>query len=637
MQKTYYRGLPLQPLGSDAMREMLLDLLGSDPSLNGLADLIVERTAGNPFFIEETVHQLVESGSLQGKRGAYRLTHPVAHVAIPPTVEAVLASRIDRLGEREKALLQTASVIGREVPLAVLGRVADLPESDLAYALDELVRAEFLYEAALYPETEYAFRHPLIQDVAYRSQLAERRSRVHRAVAQSILALAPDKAQERAALLAHHWEGAGEPLEASRWHLTASAWVGRSDHAQALHHLRTGRSLLESAPSSGDAEGLLLGVLGQILYHGWRIGLPAEEATDVYSRARSLAERAGDPTTLVVIIATYAAVRALSGEIADALALSREAWEIFGKGPGHPGLALTMRVNLSYLMFILGDWPESMAILEEGVAVNPEDPTLGADLIGFSPWIWMSAVRGLLNAYMGRPERTLEMIDAALDVARRHGDMEIEGWLHGMYAAYARMTGDLEALGAHGRQAVAIAEKIGSAFSRALAYENLGQSYSVRGEWADAVAALEQALGIMRGHGVGIEQSPFVLWMLAEAYLESEDDRALQTAEEAVAEAQRLGTKALEVEALRVLARALVRERGAEAAGRARDSLERALALVKVTGGVAAEPDVRLALAELAAATGDDAARMRQLREAQRILTRMGATVRAERVATLLS
>jgi adenylate cyclase len=163
---------------------------------------------------------------------------------VPPTVQAVLASRIDRLADGEKRALQTASVIGSTFTEPVLKRVAELAEPDLDAALRSLEAAEFLYPEALYPEAEYAFKHPLTQEVAYRSQLSERRARVHAAVARALEDLAPAKLDERAALLAYHWESAGEAEEAVRWHRRAAEWAGASDPPEALKHWQSVRTLL---------------------------------------------------------------------------------------------------------------------------------------------------------------------------------------------------------------------------------------------------------------------------------------------------------------------------------------------------------------------------------------------------------
>jgi Predicted ATPase len=214
---SHYGQFTLRPLGEDASGELLDELLGPHPSLDGVADLVRERAGGNPFFIEEVVQGLVEAGSLQGQRGAYALAHTIGEVKIPPTVQAVLASRIDRLSERDKSLLQTAAVIGRQFSRRLIGRVCGLTDSELDAALRTLIEAELIYEAATYPEEEYTFRHALTEEVAYDSQLAKRRVRTHAAVADALVQLEAEKRDERArsspSLRARRRAARGRPLE----------------------------------------------------------------------------------------------------------------------------------------------------------------------------------------------------------------------------------------------------------------------------------------------------------------------------------------------------------------------------------------------------------------------------------------
>ncbi len=171
-----FNQLPLLPLGPEAALELLEDLLGKEPTLSRLRDVIRDRTAGNPFFMEEVVLSLAEARALEGARGHYRVAHPVQEIEIPATVQVVLAARIDRLPDRDKTLLQTASVIGKSFAKPILRRVANFPDDELVFSLGRLRQAEFLYDEAIYPEASYAFKHPLTQEVAYRSQLAERRA-----------------------------------------------------------------------------------------------------------------------------------------------------------------------------------------------------------------------------------------------------------------------------------------------------------------------------------------------------------------------------------------------------------------------------------------------------------------------------
>src|SRR5262249_48505973 len=250
MQRSYYQQLPLAPLGPEAINELFADLLGSDPSLRRLHELIQDRTGGNPFFVEEIVQSLVETGALVGTRGAYRLGKSAEGVGVPGTVQSVLAARIDRLPDREKRVLQTASVIGEKFSEPILRRVADLGE--LPAALHALMNAEFIYQEALYPETEYTFKHPLTREVAYRSQLAERRARIHAAVARAIEETNAGKLGERAALLAYHWEHADEAREAAKWHRRAAEWMGLDNSVEALSHWQSERRLLDSLPDTAE-------------------------------------------------------------------------------------------------------------------------------------------------------------------------------------------------------------------------------------------------------------------------------------------------------------------------------------------------------------------------------------------------
>jgi class 3 adenylate cyclase len=222
---SHYHQCALPPLGDQASRELLRDLLGGDGSLGDLAEHIREHTRGNPFFTEEVVQALVAAGRLVGVRGAYRLTAPPETLALPATVQALLAARIDRLGEETKHVLQAAAVIGQQFDEPLLAEVSGLGERDLQGALGQLQDGEFLRMVAAAPRPEYAFKHPLMREVAYRSQLQEPRARLHAAVATALEALRADRLGEAAAFIAHHWEASGRRFEAARWRRRAALKV----------------------------------------------------------------------------------------------------------------------------------------------------------------------------------------------------------------------------------------------------------------------------------------------------------------------------------------------------------------------------------------------------------------------------
>src|SRR5499433_2594862 len=184
--KTYYTQLRLDPLPPGNADEFLQALLGDDASLKPLTHLLIARTEGNPFFLEESVRTLVETGVLVGEPSAYRLGQVLPTIQVPATVQAVLAARIDRLPPEEKQLLQAAAVIGPEVPLPLLQAVAEQPEAALHRGLAHLQASEFLYETRLFPERAYTFKHALTQQVAYHSLLTSTRQRYHAQLAQAL-------------------------------------------------------------------------------------------------------------------------------------------------------------------------------------------------------------------------------------------------------------------------------------------------------------------------------------------------------------------------------------------------------------------------------------------------------------------
>jgi class 3 adenylate cyclase/tetratricopeptide (TPR) repeat protein len=413
--KTYYTQLRLDPLPPESAEELLQALLGDNPSVQSLKRLLIERTEGNPFFLEENVRTLVETGALVGERGTYRLVQDLQTLQMPPTVQAVLAARIDRLPPEEKRLLQTAAVIGKDVPFALLQAIAELPEDTLRLGLTHLQAAEFLYETSLFPELEYTFKHALTHEVAYGGILHERRRALHGLIVEAMEQRSAERLAEQVEQLAHHalrgevWEKvllycrqAGTKALARSANREAAAYFEQA--LGALTHLPDSRERHEQAidlrldlrpalapfgemgqifPYLRDAERLAEALgdqrrLGRALFYMtrafWEMG-DQERALDTGQRVFSLANDLDDFSLQILAHYSLGRVHFDLGNYHQAVELYRNnvtlltgdlSRERFGMG-GLP--AVVSRVELSEALAELGEFAAGLPYGEEAIRI----------------------------------------------------------------------------------------------------------------------------------------------------------------------------------------------------------------------------------------------------------------------------
>ena len=632
MQRSYYQQLPLLPLGPEAIKELFADLLGSDPSLHRLRELIQERTGGNPFFIEEIVQSLIETGVVAGARDVYRLVAPVEEVGLPATVQSVLAARIDRLSEREKRLLQTASVIGTKFSEPILRRVVDLGDGDLPGALRALTSAEFLYQEALYPEIEYAFKHPLTREVAYRSQLAERRARVHAAVARALGEADSEKLGELAALLAYHWEHAGDAREAAKWHRRAAEWVGLNNTPEALRHLGSVRQFLDTLPETPQNLEERAAVRARIMNHLARMGDPEDQATSLFREARELATRSGVPHVLSQVLNGFGVLRLYAGAAAEALDPLLESIRCADETEDI-GLRVAVRFGLTVAYYHAGRPRECLAVTEQGLGLAHGNLELGADRMGWSPSLGLRCWHGLALSLTGHPRDGGAEFDRVIELARTSQQLTPLCVSHANNVLRCEVMGEAAPALAHGRQAVDYAERTGNQIARIFAYLCLGIANVLNGAWRDALEVLGTALTTGRERRLQLWEGS-VLAVMAAAYLGLGDcEKALALAEESIAGGRERGSRSRELPALLTRARAFRETEGAEAVRKIEATLAEAEAWLEMSGAKSYEPFLHVERAELARLTGDGAACQRELREAHRLFTEIGAPIRAEQVA----
>jgi class 3 adenylate cyclase/tetratricopeptide (TPR) repeat protein len=417
--KSFYAQLRLDPLNREGAGEMLAALLGDGSELEPLKRLVIEKTEGNPFFMEEMTQALFDQGFLV-RDTAVRLTRPIAELRVPTTVQGVLASRIDRLGAEEKELLQILSVIGRVCPLSLIQQITSGSEDRLERWLATLQAGEFLYEQPGIPETEYVFKHALTQEVAYGSLLNEQRRRLHERIAQAIESVFPGRLEDQYGSLARHYRLSDNPGKAVYYlERAAEQAVARSANAEAGEHLDAALSLLERLPQGieRDRRELRLQMARGALLTSTR-GFGAPERERVCERARDLCKAIGESEELLPIFFQLGQVYISQGRFGAARELVDEAQRA-AESVGDRVQLIFAHHNSGECRFWAGEITDARFHLERGTALYDRscDSRL-ATAYGVDPLVLSGGFLASSDCLLGRPDHGLRRARALVDHAR---------------------------------------------------------------------------------------------------------------------------------------------------------------------------------------------------------------------------
>ncbi|HWN90179.1 MAG TPA: hypothetical protein VNQ15_02170, partial [Verrucomicrobiae bacterium] len=369
--KTYYGQVRLDPLAAESAEALLSTLLGDAPDLLPLKSLLIERTQGNPFFLEESTRTLIETRVVVGRRGAFHLASPLSSIRVPATVQAILAARIDRLGPDEKRLLQSAAVIGREFSLPLLQAVMGGGEEDLGSGLARLQSAEFLYESSLFPEIEYTFKHVLTQEVAYEGLLQGKRRALHARILEAIEMLWADRLASQVEQLAHHafrggvWDKAVVYLRQA-----GTKALARSASGAAVGFFEQALAALEYAPE--DRATMEQGIDIRLDLRQALVPLADRRRIfDHMQKAESLAHTLGDERRLRWIAYALAHYHYLSNDQERAQEIARRALDLSaGVDLAHE---VAVNVLLGYSLHITGNYRQATEVLRRNVDVLSGD------------------------------------------------------------------------------------------------------------------------------------------------------------------------------------------------------------------------------------------------------------------------
>ena len=362
--RTYYRQLRLDSLETATAHQLLDDLLGE--RVAELKHMLIQRTDGNPFFIEEIVRSLVETGVLTGDRGHYSLTSSLHSLPIPPTAQAVVAARIDRLDPVEKGVLQAAAVVGKDVPVALLERIVDHAPDVLTHRLAALQAAEFLYEARLFPDVEYTFKHALTHDVTYRGLLHDQRRKLHGKIVDAVLEGSSSRLDEWLSTLAHH------AFAAERWDQAAALArqgslraFARSAYTESAIAAQQALDALEHLPITNETTALAIDTrmdLRDALFVTGQI----EKSLKTLEEAKVLAEGCGDADRLAKVLAVMANAQWIVGNAVAAVAVGERA-RIVAESSGDLASTVRARVGLGQAYTSLGRYTDAERVLRRNV------------------------------------------------------------------------------------------------------------------------------------------------------------------------------------------------------------------------------------------------------------------------------
>jgi class 3 adenylate cyclase/tetratricopeptide (TPR) repeat protein len=584
MQRSHYRQVNMPPLTTGDAQLLLRECCGDDASLALVGRNIVERAQGNPFFLEELVNTLAERGDFDGERGAYQLRGGIDAIPLPRTVQAVIAARIDRLEERAKQVLETASVIGREFSLSILLLVTKLSDVALSEALWQLRQAELLYDLPPYEKGLHAFRHPLIQEVAYRALLHERRRRLHGAIAQA-LEVSKDRKEEQAALLAYHYEQAGETLKAAQQNMRAAMWVGANETSQALRSWKKVRELLLDQPSSQPIDYLRMVACGQIVNFGWREGITPEDAKGYFEEAIDLAIAAKDMRANALINAAYGRILANGGSADEYVQRILEA-KALADGGSDVSVQITLMAVLCHAFRQSGRMTEALQWNIKAMDRAHEIGKFDRQTLGFDIEVWLTAMRGQTLVMLGRFDDARSFLDGVL----KKSEADVDA-IHYMipslaYVEMAWANRDPQLALKHAHRAFSLATKSGNPYLRVYAQASRGLAHTVAGNLGGAVDDLTGALRFARSRKAGLENEARILADLAAAYrLIGESAIALKAVDEAIEVAVARHTRAPECLARIVRAELLLDSKPSDQSV-ALEELARAKALMHETGAL---------------------------------------------------
>ncbi len=595
--------IALAPLGDSDTAALLGELLGSDPTVDVLAVAIAERAAGNPFFAEEMVRELVQRGVLTGDRGRYVRRTDVTEVSVPATVEAAIEARIDRLSTPAKRTLSAASVIGAHFDPELLTALGLDP------VFDELLGVELIDQVRSTPGPEYAFHHPLIRAVAYESQLKSDRATWHWRLATAIHERSPESVEENAALIAEHLEAAGDLRAAYNWHMRAGAWSVNRDVGASRVSWERARRIADALPDDDpDQPSMRIAPRTMLCATDWQ-ARTLHESRGRFAELRELCGAAGDKVSLAIAMTGLATELMYAGRAREGSRLASEQMTLL-ESIGDPNLTIGLAFVAFANWFASGEFGEILRWSQTVVDLAAGDPAKGAGFGMGSPLAIAVAFRGVARWWLGRAGWRQDLHDAV--AMARSSDPATLGvvvtWTYGSIA-YGVLRADDSALRSI-EEAAKTAQRASSDIALIFAEYALGVALLYRDAAADCHRGLELVVQAREWQRARMPSLVPVteLWVGRERARRGDRDAAIPVMRKAVDGLLQEGRLGYGVVGTGVLVEALLERGGEDDLAEAQEAFDRLASLSSDDGSAVLEITLLRLRALLARSRGDDVA-----------------------------
>jgi class 3 adenylate cyclase/tetratricopeptide (TPR) repeat protein len=515
--KTYYTQLRLDPLGRESAGEMLTALLGDGAELGALKGLIIEKTEGTPFFMEETVQVLLDEGALVRNGAAVKLTRPLAELKIPPTVQAILAARIDRLPQDAKELLQTLSVIGREFPLSLIRAVIPKSDDELDRVLNDLQLGEFIYEQPSVGDTGYIFKHALTQEVAYNSVLMERRKQLHERIGAALETLYASSLDDHLAELAHHYGRADDPAKAVDYLRRAGEQSSaRSAFQEATNRLTSALELVNKLASGPGRDASELAVRLALIEPMMAAGFLASDDLRLnLERARALCGATGDGIGSSPVLNALATAYWSVGDLRTAGQVAREMLEMAQRDTDELSLC---RANnaVGFVDAWMGRLSSARDSLERAVNVRQDLVVLTGDYFWLANSLahlaWMLWMLGYPDQAVRQMTHLRDLLKRPIDLANRAGIFQC------VLATSCHFLRDYRGMREQAESLIALAQDSGMPYWLGCGLVRLGRIEVEAGDFTIGIEKMLDGMRTFRSVGESTAYEYFCC-VLAEAYL----------------------------------------------------------------------------------------------------------------------